>query len=243
MSGLCRTVLNVLLAYLDESYDKRLYWMAAVVCPDTEALALSTALDAVVEKAALAYGVGSRAELHGYDLFHAKHEWAPLTGMARARIGVYAEALDVIAAHDVRIYIRGVSIPHLEQRYVYPDHPHAVVLSHLIERVDEHADAQQEYTLLIADEVDGADDHRRNLWHFQRYSTGGWRARKICRVVDTIHFAPSNASRLLQAADLVAFLQYRIASGADTDARAIKANEALWARIDPKVRHRWCWTP
>lgn len=233
----------MLLAYLDESYDKSRYWMAAVVCPDDQALSLATALDGVVGKAAMSYSVGSQAELHGYDLFHGKGDWAPIAGMARARIGVYGEALDVIAAHDVRIYIRGVSIPHLERRYVYADHPHSVVLSHLIERIDEHADAVGEYALLIADEVDGVDEHRRNLWHFQRYSTGGWRARQICRVVDTIHFAPSNASRLLQAADIVAFLNYRIASRADTDARAIKANDTLWARIDPRVRHRWCWVP
>jgi hypothetical protein len=234
----------VLLSYVDESYTKTRYWMVALLCPDSEAASLTQALDGVVEKAAGAYdGIGLTAELHGHRLFHGDDDWAPLAGMPRARIGIYNDAFAAIASHDVEIIVRGVDIAGLNSRYIYPDHPHAVVLSHLLERVDERAADLGQYTLVIADEIDQADHYRRNLWHFQRYATTGYRARKLSRVVDTIHFAPSRASRLVQAADLIAFLYQRIQSRADADERAQRANQRLWERLLDKVIHCHCWYP
>ena len=93
----------------------------------------------------------------------------------------------------------------LEERYFYPDHPHSVVLSHLLERIDELAASEDELALIIADEVDQADPTSKS-WMFQRYSTTGYRARQLTRIIDTLHFAPSTSSRLAQAADLVAFM-------------------------------------
>lgn len=72
----------------------------------------------------------------------------------------------------------------------------------------------------------------------------GYRSRQLTRIVDTIHFAPSKASRMVQAADLVAFLHHRIKSRADTDPRAKRANESLWERIADKVSgYSGCWRP
>lgn len=236
----------MLLAYVDESYDRQKYWIAALVVPDRVARPLTDDLDNIVRAAAGSYsGVSVDAELHGHALFHGQDDWAALAGMARARIGVYREVFDAIAAHDVRILIRGVNVLQLKQRYAAPDHPHAVVLAHLLERIDEHAASPDvdEYALVIADEVDDAAEYRRDLWDFQRRGTVGWRARQITRIVDTMHFVPSHASRLVQAADLVAYLHRRIASGADRDERARLANEAIWAKIQDRVRHNHCWRP
>jgi hypothetical protein len=58
-----------------------------------------------------------------------------------------------------------------------------------------------------------------------------------------MHFVPSNASRLVQSADLVAYLHNRIHAGRDRDDRAIRANKELWARIEGKTLHRKCWYP
>lgn len=234
----------MLLAYVDESYNAWRYWMAALLCPDYQVRPLTEALDAAVQKASAAYkGVGETAELHGYSLFHGKDDWTSLAAMARARIGVYASALDAIAAHDVEVIIRGVDVPRLNRRYASPEHPHAVVLSHLLERIDERAERSGELALVIADEVDQADEYRRNLWHFQRYSTTGYRSRQLTRIIDTIHFAPSRASRLVQAVDLVAYLYFRIKGGMDRDERAIRANTALWNRVTARVVHTHCWLP
>jgi hypothetical protein len=236
----------VLLAYVDESYSTgwKYYWIAALVCPEHVVRPLITDLDAVVNKAAVGYeGISADAELHGHALLQGKDDWKPLAPMVRARIGVYNDAFAAIGAHDVKIIIRGVHVPRLNERYIWPHHPHTVVLQHLLERIDEYAEQQQQPALVIADEIDRAVEYRRDLWRYQRASTPGWRSRQLTNIVDTIHFAPSHASRLVQAADLVAYLHGRMQSGADKDERATRANEALWSRIVPRVHHCNWWRP
>jgi Protein of unknown function (DUF3800) len=117
------------------------------------------------------------------------------------------------------------------------------VLQHLLERIDEYAEGQGQPALVIADEIAEAKEYRRDLWMYQRSSTPGWRARKLTNIVDTIHFAPSSSSRLVQAADLIAYLHGRMTCGGDRDDRAIRANNALWARIAPRVHHCDWWRP
>lgn len=234
----------MLLAYVDESYTATHYWIAALVCPEDTIAPLGQALDAVVEKAASTYqGISTRAELHGHRLFHGADDWAILKPMPRARIGVYNGALKAIGRSGSSIIIRGVHRKRLINRYTHPHHPHAVVLEHLLERVDEHAAVKNEHALVIADEVDQADQYRRALWFSQKYATSGYRSRQLSRVVDTLHFAPSEASRLVQAADLIAFMHTRITSGVDNDPRAVRANDALWARVAGNVTHSRCWCP
>jgi hypothetical protein len=233
----------VLLAYVDESYNAERYWIAALLCPEDVLRPLTEALDAVVDKAATAYGTAPNAELHGHALFHGKDDWSGLSTMPRARIGMYNAAFAAIASFDVEIFIRGVDITGLNRRYLHPEHPHAVVLSHLLERIDERAAAVDQWALVIADEVDGADEHRRNLWRSQRFATRGYRARQLGQIVDTIHFAPSKASRLVQAADLIAYLYGRIQARLDTDPRAQRANAVLWDRLALHLVHCHCWHP
>jgi len=203
-------------------------------------------LDKVVSDASDDYGhrrLRSDAELHGYDIVAGKRDWEGLAPMMRARIGVYNKAFQAIADHDVTVIIRGVDRVGLDKRYPGGhDHPHSVVLAHLVERVDEYAAAAGEYAIVIADEVDAQDSYRRDLWEYQRTGTWGYRARKIRRVLDTIHFAPSSSSRLVQAADLT-YMARRITMHVETDERAKRANAALWCRMQPKIWHQWCWWP
>ncbi len=85
-----------------------------------------------------------------------------------ARIGIYNNAIQAIADHEVTIVVRGVDITRLRARYRSPEHPHSIVLTHLIERVDEYVEGRDELALLIADEVGTPDEYRQSLWHYQR---------------------------------------------------------------------------
>lgn len=235
----------MLLTYLDESYTKERYFIAALLVPDGEAVSLTAALDKIVEDTMWDHGgVSAKAELHGHDLVNAKKDWERLAPKVRVRIGVYNKALQAVADHDVKIIIRSVDKVGLDRRYPDGhDHEHGVVMTHLVERIDEYAEKVGQYALLIADEVDGQDGYRRDLWSYQRTATWGYRSRQITQIVDTLHFAPSSASRLVQAADLIAFMARRIATHTETDARAKQANDALWARLQPKIIHNDCWWP
>lgn len=234
----------MLLAYMDESYDKNKHWIVAVVCHDSVVRPLTEALDEVVRQSARAFPIlDPFGELHGHDLFHGTDDWQALATMPRARIGIYRQAFEAIAQHEVSIIIRGVNCQLLRQRYPNPEPPHSIVLMHLLERIDEHAEALHENVIVIADEVPEANAYRKNLWHFQRVATSGYRSRQLTQVIDTIHFAPSTSSRLLQSADMVAFLWYRMNTRFDRDPRATKANRDLWDLVSRKVIHSWIWDP
>lgn len=233
----------MLLNYLDESYDERVYWICALACRDAAAIPLTEGLDAVVAKAADSHGIAPDAELHGHALFHGKGEWSPLAVRPRARIGIYNDAFAAIAEHAAGICTRGVDRGRLLDRYVRPFHPHTVVLQHLLERIDIQAEREGEYALVIADEIEGAHEYRADLWRYQRNATPGFRSRRLTRVVDTIHFAPSSSSRLLQAADLVAFLHRRISADVEREPRAVRANAALWERVAHLTHESGCWYP
>jgi hypothetical protein len=120
-------------------------------------------------------------------------------------------------------------------------------LWHLIERCDEYLEAVGDLGLMIADEPGQADQqpqYRADLREFQSLGTKGYRSRVITQIVDTIHFAPSTASRLVQTIDLIAFLYHRIKTASDTtDPREVQANSRLWHRVKPRVAHDLCWWP
>ncbi|MFD4763384.1 DUF3800 domain-containing protein [Streptomyces sp. NPDC058439] len=238
----------VLLTYVDESYDRDHYWMVALVVAEKHLRPLHRALDAVVAKAADHYPVDRRAELHGHALVQARDDWTRMGNkghnMVRARIGVYADAMKAIGAHDVRVIVRGLDLRASGVRRTdgaLP--PHEVVLRQLLEQICEHVQVRDELALVIADEIDGADDHRRHFRDYQLAGTGGSVSNTLPWLVDTIHFAPSKASRLLQAADLIAYLHRRLVSGQDGDPRARRANEKLWSYVAPRVAHQHCWLP
>lgn len=234
----------VLLAYLDESFTKTRYYMAALIVDGDQAGALSDALDDVIWKAITDHSnLHPRAELHGHDIFAGKKDWARLAPKIRARIGVYDDALQAIAQHAAAVIFRGVDVERLNRRYSNPDHPHSIVLTHLIERIDEFAEERAEHALMIADEVSNQADHRRSLYSYQKGATWGWRSRQITRVIDTLHFAPSSSSRLVQAADLLAFLYRRTETHVETDQRAAQANAVLFGRVEPLIYHRGTWLP
>ncbi|MBM0201890.1 DUF3800 domain-containing protein [Micromonospora sp. STR1s_5] len=230
----------MLLTYVDESFTSRVYWIGALMVPDAAAIPLSEALDQVVADAVKTYGVPVDAELHGYDLFHGRKGWHGVP--PRARIAVYRAAMAAIGAQEVAVVLRGVKRQQLAKRYASPRPAHEVVLSHVLERVDGYAASLNEYALVIADEVHDQAAHRADLGRYRVSGTGGYRSRKLTRIVDTLHFAPSHASRLVQAVDLVTFLFQRLEIPG-TDPRATAINQQLWALVEPRRYHSWCWDP
>jgi hypothetical protein len=73
--------------------------------------------------------------------------------------------------------------------------------------------------------------------------TAGYRHRKLTRIVDTLHFAPISASRLVQDTDMITFLYRRVCTHRETDPRSPNAKIAMWGRLRPRVHHGLCWFP
>jgi hypothetical protein len=231
----------VLLTYVDESYTDNWFAMAALLVDGPAAVALTAELDRVASAAASAYGIDAAVELHGHEIFHATGMWKGVP--PRARVGVFDDVIEAVAAQDVQVIARAMDLVGQRKRYTTPDPAHSVVLQHLLERIDEYVTSVGEYALVIADEVDGQAQHRTDLSSYREVGTSGYRQRKLTRIVDTLHFAPSHASRLVQAVDVIAFLYRRVFTHHDIDERSRKAKLAMWARLEPKVKHQLCWFP
>jgi len=215
--------------------------MVALLVDGPAAAALTQELDRVATAAAKAYGLDVSVELHGHEIFHAKKAWHAVP--VRARIGVFDDVVEAVADQDIKAIARAMNVSGQRARYNRPEPPHTVMLQHLLERVDEYATGLGEYALVIADEVDAQARHRADLASYREVGTSGYRSRKLTRIVDTLHFAPSNASRLVQAADVIAFLYRRVFASRETDERSRKAKIAMWSRLAPRIDHQLCWFP
>jgi hypothetical protein len=231
----------VLLAYVDESYTEGWFAMAALLVDGPAAVALTDELDRVAAAATRAYGLVDGVELHGHEIFHASRAWRGVP--PRARVGVLDDVVEAVAAQEVRVIARAMDVVGQRARYSIPEPPHSVVLQHLLERVDECVTNLGDYALVIADEVDGQAKHRADLSSYRDVGTTGYRHRKLTRIVDTLHFAPSHASRLVQAADVIAFLYRRVFTHEETHERSRAAKVAMWGRLQPRVHHELCWFP
>lgn len=232
---------GLLLAYVDESYTTDRFYLGAVLVDGTAAERIECGLDTLVQDYCGRFGVSPRTELHGNPLFQGKEEWC--AAPTRVRINVYRRALQVIGDSGARIVLRGMNVRRQRERYPHPFPPHEVVLGHLLERVDDFARVAGSHALVLADEVHTHERHRTNFRHFRVDGTPGYRSARLDRLLDTIHFAPSNHSRLLQAADLVTFLHRRRSTHPERDARAQTANDLIWAGVEPAVEHALCWEP
>lgn len=235
----------MLLSYIDESYDKRTFLIGAVVVEGRLAQPIVKALDELV----IDWVHVCRdpdAELHGQHILNGKGEWARLEDIDE-RLRLYSQALDALVAHDVKIVVEGVDRPGLERRYpTWPSHTdgyaHEVVATFIFERVNELAGLANDVALVIADEVSNSAPFRRDLAYYRKWGTWGYRSQKIRNVVDTVHFSPSSASRLLQAADLVTHVAYRRQlSGAHPLAR--EAINRLWEQVASRVYRYRIWEP
>jgi hypothetical protein len=123
----------------------------------------------------------------------------------------------------------GVDAAALRERADTVDTAQTVALGNLLERINERAERHDQYSQVIADEVDEPAKHRSDVCTYRLSGTRGHLSSQLSRIVDTLHFAPSSASRLVQAADFVAFLHRRIEVHPAGDERAMRANQALWA--------------
>jgi len=143
---------------------------------------------------------------------------------------------------DIKAYIRGANIAHHRRHYGPDTEIHRTVLPWLLERVQGDARAQQDHTLVIADDRARRDVYRADMADYRTYGTWGWQAQQLDRIVDTMHFAPSKFSRLLQAADLVSYTQVMQHKQHRHPLAAAAAWQRMWSALHPGiVREASCW--
>lgn len=152
-------------------------------------------------------------EFHGTDLFSGKGIW--------------------------RVITKG-------ERYSLSDNPHRLALKFLIEKIDRKLEDFDSFGIIICDETGSAlekDAYRDLLREIQVDGTGGPYARKIVRIVDTLHFVSSKKSRGIQAIDLITFLHRRISVHTHASDAEYQFTQMLWGKVRDKVVYQRTWAP
>ncbi|WP_171467693.1 DUF3800 domain-containing protein [Cellulosimicrobium sp. 72-3] len=239
------------LAYIDESETRRgVYVFGAVIATAEQSAALTESLDDLMWQVWTDHRVSWRTELHSKEICGGKGPWKNVPPGVRAWIS--EQVIERIAKSGVRLCARGVDGPALKRRQAREHYPVNFTVEqesfkHLLQRIDAFASANRSHALVIADERDDRESHRANLALHRVTGTPGdyWRT-NFNHILDTLHFAPSHHSRMLQAADHFAyFYRRRLEVPSENDARA----EAVAQRIAQNVRAQGVayncgvWTP
>lgn len=185
-------------------------------------------------------------EFHGTDLFSGKGIWREITKGERYRNSVLDRAFDVLSGVEFSIILQGVDKKRLKDRYSLPDDPRRLALKFLIEKIDRKLEEFDSFGIIICDETGSAlekDAYRELLREIQVYDTGGAYARKIVRIVDTLHFVSSKKSRGIQAIDLITFLHRRISVHTQASDAENLFTRMLWEKVRHKVVYQRTWVP
>jgi hypothetical protein len=221
---------------MDETHNAEAYWICGVVVDVSKIRTAQAALTEIAEQAAEDWDLSAVPELHGYDLFQREGGFEDVP--PRACIGIYANALDVIAAAEPEIVLRGVQRARI--KYL---NPHRLAWRYAIESVDELKGESP--ILVVADEhAETEEALRGDIRDYMASGTGGWKSRTIENVMPELRFFDSRTNPLLQGADLVAFLhQRRFNVATESDARSHTARELLWAKVALYVAVERIWEP
>lgn len=225
----------MLIAYLDESFTKDFFCFAAVLADEHAIRDLSRELDGVIASACVDYGLSPGAEIHGYPMFHGRQEWAHIG--ARSRVWVFEKVIDAILATNVTILLRGTHGSRLIERQDLNAYPvrytrEQICFQHILQRIEAVALKQDTHALVIADDRDDRDSHRAHFTSYKSFGTpGDYMSTRLNRLLDTVYFAPSRPSRLLQAADILAFAYRRWNTQHEPDHRS----QLVMDRIRDKI--------
>ena len=248
----------MLICYLDESGntgrklddpDQPFHTIAAIAVCEDRVREMADRLDLLASQAPTSDHL---VEYHGVELFHGTGAWGGVH--PRERINEYSKALSVLSRVDAGVVYASIDKPTLDKVYSYPRPPHMYALQFLTEKLELWLRAQEHIlcrrALLVADE-----NHEQEQYSFDLISdmqaTGGeigssWGIDiHLDHIVDSIYFTPSERSRGIQLADLVAFIlnrRYRIRR-TPGDMRSDTAVKDLVRRhVNPQVRtYRSLW--
>lgn len=225
----------MLLCFVDESHRGDFYGFAGVLADEYATKALTDALTRIVSQAVIDYGLPDSTEIHGHPMFHGKEVWTDVP--TRARISIFGQVIRAVVDADVTILLRAVNSDRLRERQGrenYPVNfpPEQVCFQHILQRADKVAKRNSTFALMIADERGDRERHRDKFATYQTAGTpGAYMKTNLSSLLDTVHFAPSHRSRMLQAADILAFVYRRRMTVVESDPRAQRTMDRHWRLI------------
>lgn len=229
---------RVRLAYIDESYSGGHFVLGVVLVDASAASAVRVGLDEVVRDAHTRHSVPMGAEIHAHDVMQGTGSWVALKGKARASVGVLDAAVDVVVGSGAALVVSRVERVAGGPRIASAEAVSAaytLALEGAVAQLHCACVEQGDHIALIADEVVNRDLHRRSLVEFQERGLPEREGTGITRIVDTLYFGPSGASRLLQSADVVAYIFHRVMASGTVNEAAAREAKAMAERLRTRV--------
>jgi hypothetical protein len=238
----------VRIVFVDESYSDGHYFIGALLIKPENVRLLELALDRLMAEISSEHssGILPNEEFHGTDLFSGKGIWREITKGERYINSVLDRAFQVLSNIEFSILLQGLNKRQLENRYSLQDDPHRITLKILIEKIDQKLEDFDSFGIIICDERGSAlekDTYRELLREVQVRDTDGLYARKVVRVVDTLHFVSSKKSRSIQAIDLITFLHRRISVHTHASNAENEFTQMLWTKVKDKIVYQGIWAP
>lgn len=211
----------MLFCYLDESGNtgsrlddsqQPFHYLAAVIVREDHVARMTELLDEIAQNAPTSTGL---AEFHAQQLFAGSGPWADVP--PSVRIAQYSKALSVLGEIDASIIYSSIDKPALAE-WGPSTSPHLYALQFLTEKLEDwmksNHDPLSQMALLVADQNHQEEEYAFDLVRRMHRSggpvgEGTGLAKATKHIVDTVYFAPSERSRGIQLADLVAFVLIR----------------------------------
>jgi hypothetical protein len=235
----------MLIAYVDESYDRDHYFIGAAIATQAQWERVSDRFSAIRRRTAHEHRTSECIEFDGHELMGGSGPWSNLRGRHREAAGISTAVLGAAAGAGVRYAFRGVDVARLNARYRYPRTPHAVVFGHLLEQIDRFAAIHDpnEQAIVVADEIATQAEHQRAFAGYQAFGTIGDEPSRLAHISAPINFASSASSDGLQAVDMAVYVYFRRRRVHNAHAAAQRTLERQWELIAPRIAHDEHWVP
>lgn len=190
------------LLYFDEvKYDppqQESYWLGGICVSEAIVPEIESAVSDVCERALGSPLLEKKTELHGIELCRGNGNFKgrPL----EERLSFLAELLAIIGREDVlriRVKINPQNIAFSAEK------PADIAFMYFVEQADQLFSEQNSLGMLFGDYDEPAvGSSVASLSAFRKGGTRWARAKEIAHTIDTVHFAKSHHSRMIQLADI-----------------------------------------
>lgn len=231
-------------AFLDESYGKNDYYIAAIVLEDQQYNILMRNLESIIAHAHKKFNIPITTELHAHRMMHGLAPWECFRGQVHEAVALYRAAARAIRQCGAYLLVEGLDVVRLKRRYKYPDPPYEITLRHLLERIDNLTyQLGKESCNITADLIDRHRDFQEAIEGYTRAGTPGYRSSRLERISQPIAWNDSQDNRGIQAADLLAYIYRRVKEPQPGHSpRAARAASTILRDFGP-LYHERKWIP
>lgn len=190
------------LVYYDEvKYhppEQHAFWLGAIAIDSADVIEIEALVNKISEDAIGSVILDKNTEFHGKELCAGKGNFKGMH--LDERLTFLSRLLEIISNEKIHL----IYVKILPKNIVYTsDTPDEIAFMYLVEQVDGFLKTKKEIGMLFGDyDEPNIGSSVASLSNFRQGSTYWDRGRSIERIIDTVHFARSHHSRLIQLADI-----------------------------------------